>query len=51
MKLQLAGRVLDEQTLESTYTQEELKDLWRPVQLVAGLTEKQASRADETQTA
>ena len=29
VKLQLAGRVLDEQTLEATYSHEELKDLWR----------------------
>lgn len=36
VKLQLAGRVLDEQTLESTYTREELSDLWRPVLLAPG---------------
>ena len=31
VKLQLAGRVLDEQTHDSTFTKEELKDLWRPI--------------------
>ena len=36
VKLQLAGRVLDEQTLEATYTQSELKDLWKPVMLSPG---------------
>ncbi|KAL1525513.1 hypothetical protein AB1Y20_020369 [Prymnesium parvum] len=36
VKLQLAGRVLDDQTLEATYTEKELKDLWQPVLLAPG---------------
>ena len=33
VKLQLAGRVVDEQSLEATYTEAELKDLWKQVDL------------------
>lgn len=36
LKLQLAGRVLDEQTLESHYTQDEIKNLCRPLYLSPG---------------
>jgi len=36
IKLQLAGRVLDEQTLESHYTHDELKTLCRPIYLAPG---------------
>ena len=37
VKLQLAGRVLDDQLHEAAFTQEELKDLWRPVHLAPQL--------------
>ena len=31
VKLQLSGRVLDEHTLESAFSQEELKAFWKPM--------------------
>ena len=36
VKLQLAGRVLDEATLESNYSTEELKNLCKPLMLAPG---------------
>jgi len=32
VKLQLSGRVLDEQSLESAFTKDELKGFWRPIE-------------------